>query len=215
MNKNNTTTTPTIVAILIAATLLVGATFAATITTPSMAFAGGKKEVKQDRYMMKGPQDSYKKGAQDKQARANGKDDGSGNGNSNTVTIQENKQGVNNVPNILTGGALGSQEPEGGSGEQGPNQQLRVREVLGQTTVLPPGTSTILSAVCGAGEVATGGGVSVVNQPPTSVSNELNHAFWIEHSIQGRGWMFTIQNPGPDPIRLEVYAECLSLVDVP
>ena len=186
MNNTTATTTPTvIVAILMIATLVIGATFSAATHSASAYYP--KKDDNGD------------------------KKDGIGNDNGNTVTIQANKQGVNNVPKILTG----SQEPEDGSGEQGPNQQLRVREVLGQTTVLPPDTSTILSAVCGAGEVATGGGVSVVNQPPTSVRNELNHAFWIEHSIQGRGWMFTIQNPGPDPIRLEVYAECLSLVDVP
>ena len=61
MNKNNTTTP--IVAILMIATLVVGATFAATTITPS-AFAGGKKD-RQDKYM-KGEQDSYKKDKQDK-----------------------------------------------------------------------------------------------------------------------------------------------------
>ncbi len=80
MNKNNTTTP--IVAILMIATLVVGATFAATTITPS-AFAGGKK-VKQDR---------YNKGPQDNQTRDNGNDSG-GNGNGNTVTVQKNRQGA-------------------------------------------------------------------------------------------------------------------------
>jgi hypothetical protein len=77
----NNTKTLAIVAVLTAATLVVGVTVAAT-TTPS-AFAGGHKE-RQDKYM-KGEQDGYKKGK-----HANGKYNGGDNGN--TVTIQAAKQ---------------------------------------------------------------------------------------------------------------------------
>jgi hypothetical protein len=76
----NNTKTLAIVAVLTAATLVVGLTIAA--ATPS-AFAGGHKE-RQDKYM-KGEQDGYKKGK-----HANGKYNGGDNGN--TVTIQAAKQ---------------------------------------------------------------------------------------------------------------------------
>jgi hypothetical protein len=85
MNRNNTTT-PAIVAIFMIATLVVGATLAATMT-PS-AFAGGGKKVKQDKYM-RGPagQDGSKKGTRDNQTRDSGNGGGSGNENGNTVTV--------------------------------------------------------------------------------------------------------------------------------
>jgi hypothetical protein len=83
----NNTKTLAIVAVLTAATLVVGLTVAATMTTS--AFAGGSKRYGQDKYM-KGGQDSYKKDGNDtynKGTRDNGNDGGSGNQNGNTVTI--------------------------------------------------------------------------------------------------------------------------------
>jgi hypothetical protein len=96
----NSTRTLAIVAVLTAATLVVGLTAAATMTTS--AFAGGYG---QDKYM-KGGQDSYKKDGHDKYTRGgqdsykkdghdkynqgtrdNRNDGGSGNQNGNTVTI--------------------------------------------------------------------------------------------------------------------------------
>jgi len=91
-----------IVAVLTAATLVVGLTVATTMTPSAFAW---KKE-RQDKYM-KGGQDSYKKDGQDKYVKrgqndykkdgqnsykkgrqANGgKDNGSGNGNTNTAQI--------------------------------------------------------------------------------------------------------------------------------
>jgi hypothetical protein len=68
MNKNNTMT-PAIVAILMIATLVVGVTLAATMTTS--AFAGG-----------------YKKG---KQANVGKDNNGSNNGNTNNIEIQKQK----------------------------------------------------------------------------------------------------------------------------
>ena len=82
----NNTKTLAIVAVLTAATLVVGLTVAATMTTS--ASAGGKR-YGQDKYM-KGGQDSYKKDGKDtynKGTRDNGNDSGSGNQNGNTVTI--------------------------------------------------------------------------------------------------------------------------------
>jgi hypothetical protein len=82
----NNTRTLAIVAVLTAATLVVGLTVAATMTTS--AFAGGDKGYGQDKYM-KGGQDSYKKDGQDKYnqgTRDNGNDGGSGNQNGNTIT---------------------------------------------------------------------------------------------------------------------------------
>jgi len=89
----NNTKTLAIVAVLTAATLVVGLTVAATMT--SSAFAGGSKRYGQDKYM-KGGQDSYKKDGKDtynKGTRDNGNDSSSGNQNGNTVTIfkAENK----------------------------------------------------------------------------------------------------------------------------
>src|SRR6187200_451811 len=91
-----------IVAVLTAATLVVGLTVSTTMTSSAFAW---KKE-RQDKYM-KGGQDSYKKDGQDKYVKrgqndykkdgqnsykkgrqANGgKDNGSGNGNTNTAQI--------------------------------------------------------------------------------------------------------------------------------
>ena len=84
---NSTKTTLAIVAVLTAATLVVGLTVAATMT--SSAFAGGSKRYGQDKYMKGGGQDSYKKDGQDKYnqgTRDNGNDSGSGNQNGNTIT---------------------------------------------------------------------------------------------------------------------------------
>jgi hypothetical protein len=77
---NNTKRTLAIVAILTAATLVVGLTVAA--ATPS-AFAGGNKE-RQDKNM-KGGQGDYKKARQ-----TNGNDGAKANGN--TLTVQAAKQ---------------------------------------------------------------------------------------------------------------------------
>ena len=80
----NNTRTLAIVVVLTAATLVVGLTVAATMTTS--AFAGGGKGYGQDKYT-RGGQDSYKKDGQDKKGtRDNGKDKGSGNQNGNTIT---------------------------------------------------------------------------------------------------------------------------------
>ena len=85
---NSTKTTLAIVAVLTAATLVVGLTVAATMT-PS-AFAGGGKKDGHDKYVKRG-YDSYKKDGQDKYMRGGqgngGKDNGSGNGNTNTAQI--------------------------------------------------------------------------------------------------------------------------------
>jgi hypothetical protein len=84
---NNTRTLAIVAVVLTAATLVVGLTAAATMTTS--AFAGGGKGYGQDKYM-KGGQDSYKKDGQDKYmkgTRDNGNDSGSGNQNGNTITV--------------------------------------------------------------------------------------------------------------------------------
>ena|SRR5438876_5709692 len=76
----NSTRTLAIVAVLTAATLVVGLTVAATVTPP--AFAGGGKKGGHDGYKKDG-QNNYKKGRQ-----TNGGNDGaSGNGNTNTAHI--------------------------------------------------------------------------------------------------------------------------------
>jgi hypothetical protein len=83
----NNTRTLAIVAVLTAATLVVGLTVAATMTTS--AFAGGGKGYGQDKYT-RGGQDGYKKDGQDKYnqgTRDNRNDGGSDNQNGNTVTI--------------------------------------------------------------------------------------------------------------------------------
>ena len=89
--NNTKTRTLAIVAVLTAATLVVGLTVAATIT-PS-AFAGGGKKDRQDKNIKGGEQDGYKKDRQDKKDRkANGgKDNGSNNGNTNTVQVLKQK----------------------------------------------------------------------------------------------------------------------------
>ena len=103
----NNTRTLAIVAVLTAATLVVGLTVAATMTPPAFAWKkerqdkyvkrgqDGSKKDGQDKYMRGGGQDgskkdgqdAYKKGTRDNQTRDNGNDGGSGNQNGNTVTI--------------------------------------------------------------------------------------------------------------------------------
>jgi hypothetical protein len=84
----NSTRTLAIVAVLTAATLVVGLTVAGTMT-PS-AFAGGGKKGGHDKYVKRG-HDGYKKDGQGKYTRGSqgngGKDTGSGNGNTNTAQI--------------------------------------------------------------------------------------------------------------------------------
>jgi hypothetical protein len=97
----NNTKTLAIVAVLTAATLVIGLTVAATMTTSAFAWKkdgqdkymrGGQDDSKkdgQDKYM-RGGQDDSKKDGQDtynKGTRDNGNDGGSGNQNGNTVTI--------------------------------------------------------------------------------------------------------------------------------
>jgi hypothetical protein len=83
--NNTRTRTVAIVAVLTAATLVVGLTVAATIT-PSVYAGGGKKD-RQDKNIKGGEQDGYKK-----DTKANGeKDNGSNNGNTNTVQILKQK----------------------------------------------------------------------------------------------------------------------------
>ena len=78
----NNTRTLAIIAVLTAATLVVGLTVAATMTTSAFAW----KKDGQDKYM-RGGQDDSKKDGQDTYNK-----DGGGNGNGNTVTVQINKQ---------------------------------------------------------------------------------------------------------------------------
>jgi hypothetical protein len=82
----NNTKTLAIVAVLTAATLVVGLTVATTMTTSAFAW----KKDGQDKYMRGGGQDDSKKDGQDtynKGTRDNGNDGGSGNQNGNTVII--------------------------------------------------------------------------------------------------------------------------------
>jgi hypothetical protein len=79
----NSTRTLAIVAVLTAATLVVGLTVAATMTPP--AFAGGGKKGGHDKYVKRG-HDGYKKDGQGKYtigSQGNGKN----NGNTNTAQI--------------------------------------------------------------------------------------------------------------------------------
>jgi hypothetical protein len=86
----NNTRTLAIVAVLTAATLVVGLTVAATMTTS--AFAGGSKRYGHDKYMKGKGQDSYKKDGHDKYMKGKGQDSYKKDGNGNTNTIQVLKQ---------------------------------------------------------------------------------------------------------------------------
>jgi len=83
MDNTRTTTLTAIVAIFMVVTLVVGVTFAATITPSALAW----KKDKQDKYIKGGEQDGYKKGRQ-----VNGEKDNNGSNNGNTNTIQVLKQ---------------------------------------------------------------------------------------------------------------------------
>jgi hypothetical protein len=83
MDNTRTTTLTAIVAIFMVVTLVVGVTFAATITPSALAW----KKDKQDKYIKGGEQDGYKKGRQ-----ANGEKDNNGSNNGNTNTVQILKQ---------------------------------------------------------------------------------------------------------------------------
>jgi hypothetical protein len=88
MNSTKTKTLA-IVAVLTAATLVVGLTVSATMTQSALA-GGGDKKNGHDKYVKRG-QDGYKKDGQDKYMKGGqgngGKDNSSGNGNTNTIQV--------------------------------------------------------------------------------------------------------------------------------
>ena len=86
---NSTKTTLAIVAVLTAATLVVGLTVAATMTQSALAGGGSKKDG-HDKYVKRG-QNDYKKDGHDKYVKR-GQNDYKKDGNGNTNTVQILKQ---------------------------------------------------------------------------------------------------------------------------
>jgi hypothetical protein len=124
-------------------------------------------------------------------------------------------EGENNDPNTLISGPPG---PEGPQEPPGPDQQLQVRRVNGDTVSVPAGSQRNADAFCDAGEVATGGGFDIIegifSEPPTNVRNPNIETLGFPDT-QSTQWTIVILNPGPETVFIRAFAQCAKLVDAP
>ena len=115
-------------------------------------------------------------------------------------------------------GPPGQQGPKGDTGDTGPpgpKQELQVRTVSSDFVTVQPNSEGFAHADCAADEVATGGGV--IESPP--LTNEINP--FVE-DLGGQvgippksAWVFFYDNPGPEEVLIQAFAECAKLVDAP
>lgn len=104
----------------------------------------------------------------------------------------------------------GGQGQQGQPGLPGPDKELQVRQVIGNTeTVEGQGLS---KAVCDSDEVVSGGGATYAMSD--FGPNEINPTI-SDYATLDNGWEAFALNHGPNPMTIEAYAECAKLVDVP
>jgi Collagen triple helix repeat (20 copies) len=109
-------------------------------------------------------------------------------------------------------GPAGPQGIQGEQGPAGPDKELRTRIVEGPPVTVGQSENHNASAVCAPGEVATGGGLFVLDD-----SNSINPSFQ-ETGSHGSGpteWVVNFFNPGPNAITIEARAVCAHLADIP
>lgn len=107
-------------------------------------------------------------------------------------------------------GPQGAQGIQGEQGPPGPDKELQVREVFGDSMIVPPGGHGVAFVECGPDEVVTGGGFQHVM---SSNDNEINPS--VVSASFGNEWFTSVFNPGPNPMTINAFAECAKLIDVP
>lgn len=94
------------------------------------------------------------------------------------------------------------------------NKELQVRQVQSKSIIVPSGEREQVRAECDADEVVVGGGSSVTGFAGGPIlPNELK--IDSADSKDGNGWLLDAFNNGPNPIAIQVFADCAQLVDVP
>lgn len=110
-------------------------------------------------------------------------------------------------------GATGATGPQGAQGPAGPTQELQVRTVpSGLVTVPAGGGQTTIIAECNPDEVATGGGMLIIDDD--NVFNPSSQQSG-EPETQPNTWVVLYRNNGPNPVDAIAFAECAKLVDAP
>jgi hypothetical protein len=106
-------------------------------------------------------------------------------------------------------GMQGETGATGAQGPPGPSQRLQVRTVLGDPVA--PLESRSATTSCSAGELATGGGTSVV-QSANNIANPLIQADSGQPTSNPNTWRIDYTNFGPAPVSIAAFAECATLV---
>ena len=105
-------------------------------------------------------------------------------------------------------GGIGGQNEEGPGGiggQPGSDEELQVRQVIGDVVpVSPRGLETSLAS-CAAGEVVTGGGFNILDD-----ANEINSSVWSFKDDDSEAWSVQLFNPGPATVFINAFAECAS-----
>lgn len=93
-------------------------------------------------------------------------------------------------------------------GEEGPNQELQVRQVEGTSTQIEPLDDGTAIAECDSEEFVTGGGYAIFGIVSDAVIEQ-------ESAVSGPppGWSLSVANTGPSAIQVQAFAECATLVD--
>jgi hypothetical protein len=127
---------------------------------------------------------------------------------SNKICVNSNPQtqGKDNVVSAPISSQ--TQKPNPLDGEEGPEQELQVREVEGNMTqieMLDDGTAI---AECDSDEFVTGGGYAIFGVVSDAVIQQ-------ESAVSGppAGWYLFVTNTGPSTIEVQAFAECAELVD--
>jgi hypothetical protein len=88
-----------------------------------------------------------------------------------------------------------------------------VRPVTGNLVNVPSSELGISTALCAVDEVATGGGMFLRKfGTDIGLSSVLDVGL---PTAQPNSWEVSYENPGPDVVQIQAFAECAKLVDVP
>lgn len=89
------------------------------------------------------------------------------------------------------------------------DKEIQVRTVLSDRVTVPSGGNAVVEAECAPDEVVTGGGTLYAD-----LNNEVNPNL-VDGSTSDTSWGYGIQNPGPNDVDIQIYAQCAKLVDIP
>lgn len=111
--------------------------------------------------------------------------------------------------------ATGAAGPEGPQGPPGQEKALETSVAVGPRETVGPGAIITITAGCGTGQVATGGGMWL-NDP----GNEINPSFMTipntdDTSSSANVWTIIYTNPGPNTVTVLAVVICAQLVDSP